>query len=148
MMSARSLAAAAALVVVAACSSSSSGGGRASTSTTSAPSTSTTAGPAAPTSVTADPSAAASDADSAGRAFARLYAAALRQQANGAIDDTQAQCIEDQLIATFGGAHILALSNTSYATMPPADRQQLVRVLQGCGLTADTLTTLGVTPSS
>lgn len=142
MMSARSLAAAA-LVVVAACSG---GGGRASTSTTSAPST--TAGPAAPTSVTADPSAAASDADSAGRAFARLYAAALRQQANGAVDDTQAQCIEDQLIATFGGAHILALSNTSYATMPPADRQQLVRVLQGCGLTADTLATLGVTPSS
>jgi hypothetical protein len=142
MMSARSLAAAA-LVVVAACSG---GGGRSSTSTTSAPST--TAGPAAPTSVTADPSAAASDADSAGRAFARLYAAALRQQANGAVDDTQAQCIEDQLIATFGGAHILALSNTSYATMPPADRQQLVRVLQGCGLTADTLTTLGVTPSS
>ncbi|MEY2463968.1 MAG: hypothetical protein QOH64_2106 [Acidimicrobiaceae bacterium] len=142
MMSARSLAAAA-LVVVAACSG---GGGRASTSTTSAPST--TAGPAAPTSVTADPSAAASDADNGGRAFARLYAAALRQQANGAVDDTQAQCIEDQLIATFGGAHILALSNTSYATMPPADRQQLVRVLQGCGLTADTLTTLGVTPSS
>ncbi|MEY2456101.1 MAG: hypothetical protein QOK06_1195 [Acidimicrobiaceae bacterium] len=142
MMSARSLAAAA-LVVVAACSG---GGGRASTSTTSAPST--TAGPAAPTSVTADPSAAASDADSAGRAFARLYAAALRQQANGAVDDTQAQCIEDQLVATFGGAHILALSNTSYATMPPADRQQLVRVLQGCGLTADTLATLGVTPSS
>ncbi|MEY2406884.1 MAG: hypothetical protein QOG39_1800 [Acidimicrobiaceae bacterium] len=142
MISARSLAAAA-LVVVAACGS---GGGRASTSTTSAPST--TAGPAAPTSVTADPSAAASDADSAGRAFARLYAAALRQQANGAVDDTQAQCIEDQLIATFGGAHILALSNTSYATMPPADRQQLVRVLQGCGLTADTLATLGVTPSS
>jgi hypothetical protein len=145
MMSARSLAAAAALVVVAACSG---GGGRSSTSTSTAPSTSTTAGPAAPTSVTADPSAAASDADSAGRAFARLYAAALRQQANGAVDDTQAQCIEDQLIATFGGAHILALSNTSYATMPPADRQQLVRVLQGCGLTADTLTTLGVTPSS
>ncbi|MEY2591449.1 MAG: hypothetical protein QOJ67_3433 [Acidimicrobiaceae bacterium] len=144
-MSARSLAAAAALVVVAACSG---GGGRASTSTSSAPSTSTTAGAAAPTSVTADPSAAASDADNGGRAFARLYAAALRQQANGAVDDTQAQCIEDQLIATFGGAHILALSNTSYATMPPGDREQLVRVLQGCGLTADTLATLGVTPSS
>ena len=91
----------------------------------------------------------ATDTDNGGRAFARLYAAGLKQQARGAIDDTQTQCIEDQLVAGFGGARLLQLANTTYQTMPPADLQKLVSLLQGCGLTPATLDTLGVTnPSS
>jgi hypothetical protein len=90
----------------------------------------------------------ATDTDNGGRAFARLYAAGLKQQAKGAIDDTQTQCIEDQLVAKFGGARLLQLANTTYRTMAPADLQTLEQLLQGCGLTAVTLDTLGVTPSS
>jgi hypothetical protein len=141
----RAIATAALALVVAACSS----GGRASTTGT------TTTGIGGPTTLgvletpaqSADPT--ASDAESGGRAFARLYAAGVRQQANGAVDDTQTQCIEDQLVAAFGGARLLQLSNTTYKTMPPADLQKLVSVLQGCGLAPATLDTLGVTsPSS
>ena len=129
--------AAAAFTLVLACSGSS---GRATTTST------TTTGIGDIPAQSADPT--ATDADNGGRAFARLYAAGVRQQANGAVDDTQTQCIEDQLIATFGGARLLQLSNTTYRTMPPADLQQLVKVLQGCGLTPATLETLGVTDPS
>ena len=90
----------------------------------------------------------ASDAENGGRAFARLYAAGLRQQANGAVDDTQTQCIEDKLIEAFGGPRLLDLANTTYATMPPADFERLVQVLQGCGLTQPTLDKLGVSSAS
>jgi hypothetical protein len=142
----RALAAAAFALAVAACSS---GGGRASTTST----TTTSFGLPTTTAVldipaqSADPT--ATDAEAGGRAFARLYAAGVRQQANGAIDDTQTQCIEDQLVAAFGGARLLQLSNTTYQTMPPADLQKLVGVLEGCGLTPATLEKLGVTsPSS
>jgi hypothetical protein len=86
----------------------------------------------------------ATDAESGGRAFARLYAAQLRVQAKGAMDDTQTQCIEDQMVAVFGGARILQLANTSYTTMPPEDLAKLVQLMQGCGLTAATLDALGI----
>jgi ABC-type transport system substrate-binding protein len=90
----------------------------------------------------------ATDAESGGRAFARLYAAQLRVQANGGMDDTQTQCVEDQMIAVFGGARILQLANTSYTTMPPADLAKLVALMQGCGLTKATLDTLCIPSTS
>ena len=94
----------------------------------------------------ADPT--ATDTENAGRSFARLYSVAVKQQAKGAVDDTQTACIEDQLIATFGGSHLLELANTTYQTMPPADLAKLVQVLQGCGLTQPTLELVGVVPST
>jgi hypothetical protein len=134
-----------AVVLPGACSS---GGGKAST-----PSTTTTGvGPPTTRGVgdipadSVDPT--ATDAENGGRAFARLYAASLRKEANGAIDDTQTQCVEDQLIATFGGDRLLELSNTTYQTMPPADFQKLVELLKGCGLTQATLDRAGVSVSS
>jgi hypothetical protein len=128
--------AAGALALLVACSS----GGRASSTTT------TTLAVGAIPAQSVDPT--ASDTDNGGRAFARLYAAGLKQLGHGAIDDTQTQCIEDQLVAKFGGARLLQLANTTYKTMPPADLQTLKQLLQGCGLTAATLDTLGVTASS
>jgi hypothetical protein len=138
--------AAGALALLVACSS---GGGAKS----SPPSSTTTTGIGLPTTLgvgeipaqSVDPT--ATDNESGGRAFARLYAAGLRQQASGAVDDTQTQCIEDELIAAFGGARLLALANTTYATMPTADFQLLVQVLRGCGLTDATLERLGVNPA-
>jgi hypothetical protein len=90
----------------------------------------------------------ATDAESGGRAFARLYAAQLKVQAKGAMDDAQTQCVEDQMVAVFGGARILQLANTSYTTMPPADLAKLVALMQGCGLTKATLDTLGISSTS
>ena len=133
-----------ALVVLVACG----GGGHAATSSTTTTDIGlpTTLGLGAIPAQSADPT--ATDTDNGGRAFARLYAAGLKQQSHGAVDDTQTQCIEDQLVAKFGGEHLLQLANTTYKTMPPADLQTLEQVLTGCGLTAATLDTLGVTASS
>jgi ABC-type uncharacterized transport system auxiliary subunit len=114
------------------------------TSTASTTSTSTTVDLSQIQSV--DPT--ATDAESGGRAFARLYAAQLKVQAKGAMDDAQTQCVEDQMVAVFGGARILQLANTSYTTMPPADLAKLVALMQGCGLTKATLDTLGISSTS
>jgi ABC-type transport system substrate-binding protein len=127
-----------------ACSSGSKGTAASTTSTSAPSSTSTTVDLGQIQSV--DPT--ATDAESGGRAFARLFAAQLRVQANGAMDDTQTQCVEDQMIAVFGGARILQLANTSYTTMPPADLAKLVQLMQGCGLTRPTLDTLGIPNTS
>jgi ABC-type transport system substrate-binding protein len=133
-----------------ACSGGSKGNAASTTTTTSAGSTASTAS----TSTTVDLSQiqsvdpTATDAESGGRAFARLYAAQLRVQANGAMDDTQTQCVEDQMIAVFGGARILQLANTSYTTMPREDLAKLVQLMQGCGLTSSTLATLGINTST
>jgi hypothetical protein len=129
--------AAGALVFLVACGGN---GGRASSTTT------TTLALGGIPAQSADPT--ATDTDNGGRAFARLYAANVKQQSHGAVDDTQTQCIEDQLVAKFGGERLLQLANTTYKTMLPADLQTLEQVLQGCGLTAATLDTLGVTASS
>jgi hypothetical protein len=137
-----------ALALLVACSS---GGGSSKASTS--PSSTTTTGIGLPTTLgvgeipaqSVDPT--ATDNESGGRAFARLYAAGLRQQASGMIDDTQTQCVEDKLIEAFGGARLLALANTTYATMPAADFQLLVQVLKGCGLTDATLERVGVSPT-
>jgi len=128
---------------------SSSGGSKAGSTTTTSSTSSTSS-----TSTTVDLSQiqsidpTATDAESGGRAFARLYAAQLRVQANGAIDDTQTQCIEDGMIAAFGGARILQLADTSYTTMPPDDLAKLVTVLAGCGVQKATLDILQIPNST